>query len=223
MISVKSGDAMGSKGSGRRWRLDAKDRIEERLKIDIRVWHRKRLLQSPKSFSWKWLRTGQRLSAIAVHVRSEKIILDYRHQNIKDEWVDKKYWIFIQWTSCNYGGKRPWFICPVNDCRRRVAILYSGSIYACRHCHQLAYTSQREAHYDRGIRKAEKIRERLGWEASIFEMTGFKPKGMHWSTFERLSILQHTLILTSLTKVDLQFGSNFFQEYCLDNHRPQTK
>jgi hypothetical protein len=36
-------------------------------------------------------------------------------------------------------------------------------------------------------RRANKLRERLGWEAGIFDGPEGKPKGMHWQTFERLS------------------------------------
>ncbi|WBV70692.1 hypothetical protein PGH42_12355 [Legionella pneumophila] len=124
-----------------------------------------------------------------------------------------RYPFLLNWTPCRFGGERPWFICPAKGCQRRVAILYSGSIYACRHCHQLAYTSQREADYDRALRQAEKIRGKLGWDTGIFEMEGGKPKGMHWSTFERLAQCQHAQIVKSLTKADMKFGSSFIQEY----------
>jgi len=43
-------------------------------------------------------------------------------------------------------------------------------------------------------------------------MEGEKPKGMHWSTFERLSQRQHAQIVRSLTKADIKFGSNFVRE-----------
>jgi hypothetical protein len=69
-----------------------------------------------------------------------------------------------------------------------VAKLYLGGRYfACRHCQQLAYQSQREAPYERMARRANAIRERLGWQYGIFEPPEGKPKGMHWRTFERLS------------------------------------
>lgn len=66
------------------------------------------------------------------------------------------------------------------------AILYGGSVYACRHCHQLAYESQRETSSDRAIRRADAIRDRLKWEPGILNPDGWKPKGMHWRTFWRL-------------------------------------
>lgn len=67
-----------------------------------------------------------------------------------------------------------------------MAILFGGSIFACRHCHKLAYECQRETDDDRAMRRADTIRRRLGWEAGIANPEGGKPKGMHWRTFERL-------------------------------------
>ena len=88
-------------------------------------------------------------------------------------------------TACHYGGFRHWFRCGY--CSRRVGVLYlSGGQCACRHCFKLAYTSERENDTYRLYRKADKIRERLGWGAGIALPDGAKPKGMHWKTFYRL-------------------------------------
>mgnify|MGYP000471735892 CR=1 FL=1 len=92
----------------------------------------------------------------------------------------------ISATPCHYGGHRYWFTCPAQGCGRRVAKLYSGRIFACRHCYQLAYPSQREASFERSRRRADKIRERLGWADDPDLMEGIKPKGMHWQTYHRL-------------------------------------
>jgi hypothetical protein len=67
-----------------------------------------------------------------------------------------------------------------------VAILFGGSIFACRHCHDLAYACQRERDDDRAARRADKIRSRLGWPPGILNGGGDKPKGMHWRTYWRL-------------------------------------
>jgi hypothetical protein len=68
-----------------------------------------------------------------------------------------------------------------------VAILYGGRILACRHCYDLVYASSREDVGDRAARKADRLRERLGWEPGILNGDGDKPKWMRWRTFERLT------------------------------------
>jgi hypothetical protein len=55
----------------------------------------------------------------------------------------------LEWTPCNYGGQRPWFLSPVRGCSRRVAVLYGGGIFACRRCHGLNYQSQHAQAWDR--------------------------------------------------------------------------
>jgi hypothetical protein len=87
-----------------------------------------------------------------------------------------------------------------------VAILYGGGIFACRHCYQLAYPSQRETAYDRASRRADTIRERLGWKPGIFNERGTKPKGMHWRTFWRLTAEHDAFVGESLAGIARRFG-----------------
>jgi len=94
--------------------------------------------------------------------------------------------VWFDRTACNLGGQRLWFRCPARGCGRRVAILYGGGIFACRHCYKLAYPSQREPSYGRARLRADRIRAKLGWKADILNGGGVKPKGMHWRTFMRL-------------------------------------
>ena len=71
--------------------------------------------------------------------------------------------------------------------KKGVAILCGGAIFACRHCYRLAYPSQREKPGVRDIRRADRIRNKLGWEPGITNGGDCgKPKGMHWRTYERL-------------------------------------
>lgn len=122
-----------------------------------------------------------------------------------DDWQAMEYPVFLEWTDCHLGGKRAWFRCPAKGCGRRVAILYGGAIFACRRCHRLAYESQREAGYDRMARRADRLRDKLGWEPGILNGNGIKPKGMHWRTFELLKAKHDALVGESLAGMAKRF------------------
>jgi len=177
---------MGGIGSGRHWQFGA-DTTEGYRSIDIRWFKREGLLSSGGSRSITWSRGGQVTGSINVRSEPERVFLDYRHKSGGDEWQPKKYPVYLDTTPCHMGGERHWFLCPARGCGRRVAILYGGAIFACRHCYRLAYSSQRENAGDRAARRADRIRDRLGWPGGILEGSGWgKPKGMHWRTYERL-------------------------------------
>ncbi len=192
---------MGGIGSGRRWHCDAKNTTEDYRSIDVRLWKRDGLISPHQTFGWQWSRQGKVVASIRVQTEPDRVILTYRHRYNDKAWKDESYPVYLEWTDCNFGGQRPWFLCPARGCGRRVAVLYGGSIFACRHCHQLAYPSQRETSYDRAARRADKIREKLAWEPGILNDRGWKPKGMHWRTFKRLSREHNTFVATSLTGI----------------------
>lgn len=88
----------------------------------------------------------------------------------------------LVWTECNFGGSRPWFVCPGDHCGRRAAILYGEEgRWLCRSCRDLAYTSQRDRPVTRARKRAEKARRRLAPDEH-----NPRPKGMHHTTFVRL-------------------------------------
>src|SRR3990167_10252510 len=81
---------------------------------------------------------------------SDCIKLKYTHT---DRWSEKKSEMFFEVlftsTSCNYSGKRYWFICPLTKngqyCGRRVGMLFSiGKWFGCRHCGDICYAAQLE-------------------------------------------------------------------------------
>jgi hypothetical protein len=99
------------------------------------------------------------------------------------------------WTKCPRGGRRPWFLCepPGRYCGRRVALLYSGGeLFACRRCYGLAYESQQQSEFLRGLRKAQKIRVRLGGTPNLLHPFPEKPKGMHWRSYRRIKRVYET-------------------------------
>jgi len=192
---------MGGIGSGRHWYSGAKDTTDDYRAIDVRRWKRDGFLEPYLSFGWQWSRHGEVFASIQVRTEPGKVILTYRHRSGGDDWKQESYPVGLDWTDCHLGGQRPWFLCPARGCGKRVAILYGGGIFACRHCYQLAYPSQREADYDRMARRADRIRDKLGWEQGILNGNGWKPKGMHWKTFERLTAQHDAFVQVSLAGI----------------------
>lgn len=196
---------MGGIGSGRRYQ-GGKVTTSDMHPLDIRRLHRKGLLKPGAAFSWHWTVCGREVSIINIRTEADRVILDYRNRSHGGEWQPMNYAVYLDWTACNLGGRRPWFICPAQGCGRRVAVLFGGSIFACRHCHQLAYECQRETDDDREARRADTIRRRLGWEAGILNGSGIKPKGMHWRTFERLEARHDAFVGASLAGMAKRLG-----------------
>ncbi|MGB7270257.1 MAG: hypothetical protein WBC90_12125 [Albidovulum sp.] len=96
-----------------------------------------------------------------------------------------------------------------------IAVLYGGAIFACRHCYQLAYPSQREKPGDRAARKADRIRDKLGWEGGVLNgpEPWNKPKGMHQATFDRLRWKHDRFADRALAGFAEQFGFDLPDEY----------
>ena len=185
---------MGGIGSGRHCQFGAELTTDYR-KIDIRRWARDGLLVPGGSFGWEWKQNGERAASINVSCEHQRVILSYRHRRAGDEWRDVRYAVYLTSTACHMGGERQWFICPAQGCAKRVALLYGGAVFACRHCFKLAYPSQRENARDGAASRAQKIRDQLGWPFGILEGSGWgKPKGMHWKTFSQLS-RQHDMFV----------------------------
>ncbi len=188
---------MGGRGSGRRSQC-GKDATDDYRALDVRRWQRDGYLTPGRAFSWQWMRNREMVASIQVRTESDRVILSYRQRSGGGEWKDERYPVRLDWTPCTFGGRRAWFLCPAAGCRRRVAVLYGGGIFACRYCYGLAYRSQRESPDDRALRRADRIRARLGWEPGILNGDGGKPKGMRWRTFQRLSAKHEAYVGASL-------------------------
>lgn len=198
---------MGGIGSGRRYQR-GKDTTSDLRALDIRRLQRDGLLIPGKAFGWNWTRSGETVASIQVRTEVDRVILNYRHKSGGSDWQAMEYPVWLEWTDCTLGGQRAWFHCPARGCGKRVALLYIGSagIFACRHCYKLAYVCQRETADDRAARRADRIRERLGWEAGILNGNGWKPKGMHWRTFERLKARHDAFVGVSLAGMAERLG-----------------
>ena len=143
--------------------------------LDVRRLHREGVLRDGVIGSWIWSdsATGERTGSIGYVVGDGFVNLNY---SINDQPSNQR--IALTRTPCNYGGVRPWFVCPVHG--ERVAVLYlRAGRFACRHCQRIAYASQSDDAIGRDWRKQSKHESKLGrgWA---------RPKGMHHTTRERL-------------------------------------
>lgn len=176
---------MGGIGSGRKHYLGARKTAEDCLSIDVRQWNKAKSLTISREFIWQWSLDAKEVASIRVNAGPDRITLSYQTR-IYGLTQRHYYPVQLEWTHCHLGGRRPWFLCPAKGCGRRVAILYEGGIFACRHCHDLRYISQREHGYEKAARRAGWVRKKLGWAPGVLNGSEGKPKGMHRQTYYRL-------------------------------------
>ncbi|WP_260456030.1 hypothetical protein [Pseudomonas baetica] len=167
-------------------RRKEKDATEDYRALDVRALHRAGVLVAGWSGNWQWSRNGGVRAKIGVTVESlTRLHLCYQATS-RGQVEAKDYVVPVVWTSCHLGGSRPWFSCP--SCGRRVAKLYGGVVFACRHCWRLNYASQQVSTRDRAADRSWSLRRRLGCDEGFLSMPAeyiCKPKGMHWRTFNR--------------------------------------
>lgn len=188
---------MGGLGSGIYYRFGSRDRVEDCLSLDVRSWWRDRWLENGAVFTTTWCHRYRKDSSIGVRVlgdaTAERVLATelYYSWGPEGHKEDVSYPVSLSWTPCNFGGSRPWFVCPGVvegvSCGRRVAKLYlKGRYFLCRHCHDLAYSSQQEAHRHAALHRCQRIRLKLGGTANMTKPFPGKPKGMHFKTYLRL-------------------------------------
>ena len=88
---------------------------------------------------------------------ADRIVLTWRGPSYSEDCILP---VWLSWTRPNYGGSRPWFLCP--HCGRRVQILYyQRDSFACRTCSDLAYQSTRLSAVRRAERKIGQLKVKL--------------------------------------------------------------
>jgi hypothetical protein len=196
---------MGGEGSGNWYRFNKKTTTGECHSVDVRYLHREGLLNPGRWFSLRWSRaareTGSIQGVVSVGDLADQVTLLYRHRRgLGGEWANVREPVELAWTACNFGGERPWFICPGIGCGRRVALLYGpGRYFLCRHCYDLRYESQCEDKTRRALRRAQKIRKRLGGSTNMMEPFPERPKELHHKTYMRLFWEHHEAEMEQLT------------------------
>jgi hypothetical protein len=181
---------MGGFGSGRP-SGSGRDTVEACRAIDVNRLQKTGCLSAGWSGGWQWTRDGEKVAWINLRAEADRLHLAYRVRIAGGEWQDVEEAVRIVRVPCRLGGARSYFICPgvVNGlaCGRRIAKLHGpGRYFLCRHCYRLAHTSQSEREWDRALRRANKIRQRLGGDPGMAAPFPKKPKGMWRRTYERL-------------------------------------
>lgn len=199
---------MGGTGSGSWYRWGSKATTESQHRVDIRWMRKHGYLRAGKFGFLSWSRRREQTGWISFRVEQDQVVLNYRQRPNGGEWEDVEEVVKFDRTACNYGGYRMWFLCP--RCWQRVAVLYgAGKYFLCRHCYDLTYTSQQESGPDRLMRKARKIRVRLGVGGNLTEPILFKPKNMHQKTFDRLRKEADHASLRSLLLMGQRLGLSY--------------
>ncbi|MBM4312522.1 MAG: hypothetical protein FJ122_01220 [Deltaproteobacteria bacterium] len=174
---------MGGYGSGKRLRYGTKGTVDASKCVDIRYLKKHGFLLGGH-YNLSWTRNGQPSGNADIDiVAGETMTVSCKwRRGSGEDWQPMKCTVNLVHTACTFGGTRQWFICP--SCSRRVAvvILFAGSV-ACRHCLNLTYASCKEGRLDRGFRKREKYKKMMG---GADENLYFKPKGMHYQTWQQL-------------------------------------
>jgi hypothetical protein len=186
------------------WKKDSKKTTESSLWLDIRWLKKQGRLRLGTTGTLSWSRRDREIGSIRYSMEGSHMTLNFRSRPHGGEWEEVGQVIHFDFTPCNYGGYRTWFLCP---CGKRVAVLYgTGKYFLCRHCCDLVYASQQESQPDRLMRKARKIRAQLGASGDLTKPIWQKPKNMHWKTFDRLRREADLLNLLSWGNIAQRLG-----------------
>lgn len=128
------------------------------------------MLKAGYQLTWTWSNG----SNIGISVRNGYIDLQYS----VDGGTANICPVYLDYTDCNYGGQRPWFLCPICGGRNAKLFMRNGR-FSCRSCHKLVYRTQVLDTMGRNQRAYSRLQSKLN-------DGDMKPKGMHWRTYERL-------------------------------------
>jgi hypothetical protein len=160
---------------------------ESSFALDIRALARRDYLQRMGlEFPWFWHDgTGCLVGHVSIHIEADAVLLSWKATAPSGTgWIWPEQLVPIEWTNCNFGGRRPWFVC---ECGSRVAVLYrSGSQFSCRRCCDLTYGSQLRTPQARSIERARKLRMQLGGGPDLGKRFPPRPFRMHRRTYARL-------------------------------------
>jgi hypothetical protein len=175
---------MGGYGSGGHNRK--RGHLEGHRRISVRHLRQHGLMRAGviSSFSWKdnWNRpTG----TIQVVGGADVVTLVYSVRSSEAEnWRQVEEQVALTRVPKSFGGEQTYLFCP--RCGRRVLELALGrERFRCRTCLGLVHASSQESTADRAMRKANKLKRRLGAEPGL-DSWYQRPRHMRHTTFERI-------------------------------------
>lgn len=193
---------MGGFGSGRYYRINKRDTIEEQLSTNIGFVAKLGFLENGVTGTLNWSSRGESCGSVSVIGGVKFLTFHYTYSSYDTEPESIKQQVHVERTPCNFGGSRPWFTCP--RCNSRVGVLVlAGKRFACRKCCRIPYACQMESKSDQASRRIRKIQKRLGnpeWE-NVIDSWFPKPKGMHWRTYHRIIAQTHKPLRTIETEM----------------------
>lgn len=152
--------------------------------IDISRWHRSGRFRPGASFTTTWSRPVA--GSLFLTVQVQPSVLKLTHTWCSDDHSPEpvEQTVSLDAAPCRFGGYRTWFRCPA--CHHRAAILYFAGcpgLFACRRCHDLTYAAQTDGPQFRGLRRANRLRVRLGGQPGMDFPIPDKPSHMHRATY----------------------------------------
>lgn len=196
---------MGGHGTGRK-EYATTSTVKESKTIDVSLMADEGYLNAGASGTLSWSRNGEQFALIGFRTNDDEDVLYLSYTTshpLSDDRTKHNYGVPITTTPCNFGGERPWFLCPGHEretCNERVGKLHCpprGERYLCRHCHDLAYESSRKSgnpvetaklRYERAHRKLRPDADSHfpGRNGTVLVRMDGKPDGMHWDTYEEI-------------------------------------
>ena len=177
---------MGGVLSGRQ-KDRARKTVECCCMLDVNQLSEKGCLRPGCSSTCQWTDDNEVIS-INLRAEAERVRLAYAVRAGDGGREDVVDTISVVYLRCRFGGSRAYFICPGpgggTECGRRITKLHlSRRYFLCRRCNRLAYASQYEEPMQRALRRASKLKQRLGVGGGIAEPLPDKPKGMWKRTY----------------------------------------
>ncbi len=180
---------------------------EDCLALDISKWHRAGVLVPGRTFTTTWSRDEADAGSIAATITATGAILSYTLPRQDGDGREHLAYVApIEWTACHYGGRRPWWRCPLSwagvPCLRRARVLFLRErFFGCRPCLRLGYQSQRLPGYWRALRRALALAELVGGADPLAPLPP-KPRGMHWRTYRDISAAWNTACATFVPEAE---------------------